>query len=197
MRAVFRIKVAAPDRGVQLTLGSDGLVFGMKRHVSLCVLWLFIAAGGLFLSACSTVGTRIEKNRTAFEQLSPKERALVSEGKISVGMSQMAVYLAWGQPQQKATGVVRNSPTESWVYTVTTSAYGPYGYGPYWYGGWGGYAGVRYLGFHHGRRFYGAFAYPWWDPFYYPFAATIQYPEKMVSFQNGKVVAFQFLSPGY
>lgn len=156
----------------------------------------------LFLFGCSTVGTRIEKNQASYDQLSPKDKSLVSQGKISTGMSQMAVYIAWGQPQQKASGIVHNTPTETWVYTVTTSAYGPYGYGPYWngpygYGGWG-YAGPgRFVGLHGGRRFYGAYLYPWWDPFYYPFAATVQYPEKMVSFQNGRVVAFQFLSPGY
>src|SRR5262249_45183162 len=157
-----------------LTLGSDGLAFTMKRQFSLWALWSLVATSALFFSACSTVETRIDKNRTAFEQLPAKEKALVTQGKISVGMSEMAVYLAWGQPQQKATGMVHNTPTESWVYTVTTSAYGPYGYGPYWYGGWG-YAGpVRFVGLHHGHRFYGAWAYPWWDPFYYPFAATIQ-----------------------
>jgi hypothetical protein len=192
----FRIKVTRL-RAARLTLDGDGLAFGMKRQISWWALWLAMATSTLLLSACSTVQTRIDKNRAAFEQLPAKEKALIGEGKISVGMSEMAVYLAWGQPQQKATGMVRNTPTESWVYTVTTSAYGPYGYGPYWYGGWG-YAGpVRFVGFHHGHRFYGAFAYPWWDPYYYPFAATIQYPEKMVSFQKGRVVAFQFLSPGY
>jgi hypothetical protein len=170
----------------------------MMRQISWSALFPLLVTGALFLSACSTVETRIDKNRAAFEQLSPKEKELVSQGKIAVGMSQMAVYLAWGQPQQKAAGIVRNTPTESWVYTVTTAAYGPYAYGPYWgYGGWG-YAGpVSFLGYRHGRRFYGAFAYPWWDPYYYPFTPTVQYPEKIVSFQKGRVVAFQFLSPRY
>jgi hypothetical protein len=189
--------VTGPVGQLQLTLEGDGLAFGMIRQISWSALWSLIATGALFFSACSTVETRIDKNRTAFDQLPPKEKGLVSQGHIAVGMSQMAVYLAWGQPQQKAGGVVRNTPTESWVYTVTTAAYGPYGYGPGWYGGWGYGGPVGYLGFHHGHRFYGAFAYPWWDPYYYPFTATIQYPQKIVSFQNGRVVAFQFLSPGY
>jgi len=174
----------------------------MKGQTLSQALGMGLMLSALFLFGCSTVGTRIEKNQASYDQLSPKDKSLVSQGKISTGMSQMAVYIAWGQPQQKASGIVHNTPTETWVYTVTTSAYGPYGYGPYWngpygYGGWG-YAGpVRSVGLHGGRRFYGAYLYPWWDPFYYPFAATVQYPEKMVSFQNGRVVAFQFLSPGY
>ena len=59
-------------------------------------------------------------------------------------MSQQAVYIAWGQPQGKAVGMVRGVPTETWVYTQLTAAYGPYGYGGFGriggYG-WGGFAG--------------------------------------------------------
>ena len=116
------------------------------------------------------------------------------EGRIRAGMSQDAVYFAWGNPQQKLTGMMRNRPVETWVYTASTAAYGPYY--PGWYGGWG-YAGrVGYYGWHHGRRVYAAFYDPFWDPFYYPFPATVSYPVKTVSFENGRVVAFQFFS-GY
>ena len=44
-------------------------------------------------------------------------------------------------------------------------------------------------------RYYGAFVDPYWDPYYYPFAASVSYPVKTVSFQSGRVVAFQFLTP--
>lgn len=170
----------------------------MKRQMFSWALLACIATGALVLSGCSTIGSRIDSNRAAFDQLSPENRALVSQGKISGGMSQQAVYIAWGQPQQKATGMVRGGPTETWVYTLSTAAYGPYGYGGfgrYGYGGWG-YAGrIGFYG-HHGRhRFYGAFVDPYWDPFYYPFPATVSYPVKTVSFQRGRVVAFQYLSP--
>lgn len=111
-------------------------------------------------------------------------------------MSQDAVYIAWGAPSQKTVGVVHNTSTETWVYTLSTAAYGPYGYG---YGGLGygyGFAGpVGFYGRHGGHRFYGAFVDPFWDPFYYPFPATVTYPVKTVSFQGGRVVAFQFLAP--
>jgi hypothetical protein len=169
----------------------------MNRQFSQWALLACIAAGALFLASCSTVSTRIDANRAAFDQLSPADRALVSQGKIRSGMSQQAVYIAWGQPQQKATGMVHNTATETWVYTVSTAAYGPY-YGPGWYGGWGGFSGnVAFVGRRHGRRVFASFADPFWDPFYYPFPATVQYPVKTVSFQNGRVMAFQFFTPGY
>jgi hypothetical protein len=157
-----------------------------------------IATGALVLSSCSTVGTRIDAHRETFDRLPPQERALVSQGKIQGGMSQEAVYIAWGQPQQKAVGIVRGVPTETWVYTASTAAYGPYGYGPgYGYGY--GYAGrIGFYGRHGGYRFYGSFADPYWDPFYYPFPATVSYPVRTVSFQRGRVIAYQFLTPsGY
>jgi len=168
----------------------------MKRQMFSWALLACIATGALFLSGCSTVSSRIEKNQAAFTQLSPQDQALVREGRIRGGMSQDAVYFAWGQPQQKIAGMVHNTATESWVYTATTSGYGPY-YGPGWYGGWGFSGRVAFVGRRHGHRFFGAFYDPFWDPYYYPFADTIQYPVKTVSFQNGRVVAFQYLTPGY
>lgn len=126
---------------------------------------------------------------------------MVGQGKIRAGMSQQAVYIAWGQPQQKATGIVRGAPTETWVYTLSTAAYGPYGSGGfgYGYGGFGygyGFAGpVGFYGRRGANRFYGAFVDPYWDPFYYPFPATVSVPVKTVSFQRGQVIAFQFLRP--
>ncbi|HEX4665483.1 MAG TPA: hypothetical protein VH207_02695 [Chthoniobacterales bacterium] len=166
----------------------------MKRQTYSGALLACIATGALVLSGCSTVGTRIDAHRAAFDQLPPEEKALVSQGKIQGGMSQEAVYIAWGQPQQKAVGMVHGVATETWVYTASTAAYGPYGYGDGYYG-WG-YAGrIGFYGRHGHHRFYGAFIDPYWDPFYYPFPATVSYPVKTVSFQRGRVVAFQFLTP--
>ncbi len=177
-----------------------GLLLSMMRQMLSGALLAGIATGALFLTGCSTIGSRIDENRAAFQQLPSKEQALVNQGQISGGMSQQAVYIAWGQPQQKATGMVKGIPTETWVYTLTTGAYGPAGYGGYGYGGFGyGYGYSGRLGFYgrHGRyRYYGSFVDPFWDPFYYPFPATVSYPVKTVSFQRGRVVAFQLLRPG-
>ncbi len=166
----------------------------MKRQMYSRALLACIATGALVLSGCSTVSSRIDSNRAAFEQLSPEQKALVGQGKIQGGMSQQAVFIAWGQPQQKTTGLVRGVPTETWVYTLLTAAYGPYPYGRLGYGY--GYAGqVGFYGRHGRHRFYGAFVDPYWDPFYYPFPPTVSYPVKTVSFQRGRVVAYQFLTP--
>jgi hypothetical protein len=171
----------------------------MKRQLSCWALFACIATGALVLSGCSTIGSRIESNRASFDQLSPQDRALVTAGKIRAGMSQEAVYIAWGQPQQKATGIVHGLSVETWVYTLSTAAYGPYGYGPYGYGPYGyglGFAGpIGFYGRHGGRRFYGASIYSYWNPFYFPFPATVSYPVKTVSFERGLVVAFQYLVP--
>jgi hypothetical protein len=164
----------------------------MKRQMFAWALWACIAASGLVLSSCSTISSRIDSHRSAFDSLSAQDRALVSEGKIRGGMSPEAVYIAWGQPQQKATGIVHGNSTETWVYTLSTAAYGPNWYGGY---GYGYYGRVGYYGRHGPYRYYGAFYDPLWDPFYYPFPATVSYPVKTVSFQNGRVVAFQYLTP--
>ncbi len=158
------------------------------------VLLACLAGSALVLSGCSTISSRIEENRAEFEQLSPNDQALVQQGKIRGGMSQQAVYFAWGRPQQKAVGEVHGVPTETWVYLIARTV-------PTYYGGGGFYGGfygpVGYYGRHGGRRFYGAIYDPFYDPFYYPFAETITQPVKTVSFQRGKVIAFQYLSPAY
>ena len=167
----------------------------MKRRPSLSsVLTACLVASAFILTSCSTVSSRIDENRAGFTQLSPNDQALVQQGKIRGGMSQQAVYFAWGRPQQKAVGEIHGVPTETWVYLIarTVPEYGFYG------GFYGGFAGpVGYYGRHGGRRFYGAIYDPFYDPFYYPFPQTVSQPVKTVSFQRGKVIAFQFLQPGY
>ena len=119
---------STPFRG--LTLSGARLDSTMKSRLLSWALLACIATGALALSGCSTISSRIDANRAAFDQLPPEQRALVSQGSIQGGMSQEAVYIAWGQPQGKAVGMVRGVPTETWVYTQLTAAYGPYGYGP-------------------------------------------------------------------
>ncbi len=63
---------------------------------------LFIAAAcGLTLSACTNTNTpayRIAQNPQIYDTLSNKDQKLVSEGKITTGMTPKAVFLAWGYP---------------------------------------------------------------------------------------------------
>ena len=162
----------------------------MKLRNFACILAVLLAAtGALFLAGCETVDTRIQRNPSAFESLSPQDQQLVRQGQIRSGMPASAVYLAWGAPRLKTTANVRGRPADTWVYTAQTGA--PY---PYWGGGFGlgFYGGGRYY-FHHGRRFYGFGYDPFYDPFFWN--TTVEYPDRTVSFQGGRVVAFQFLAP--
>src|SRR5437762_2960765 len=99
----------------------------MKRQLSFGALLACMATGAFLFSSCSTVSTRIDSHRAAFDQLSPADRELVRQGKIRGSMSEEGVYIAWGRAEQKATGEVRGVPTETWIYLASTAAYAPYG----------------------------------------------------------------------
>ena len=144
------------------------------------------------VTGCTTVGTRIQEKPQAFQSLSPGDQALVQQGKIREGMSKDAVYIAWGPPSQRAPGRNRGRTVETWIYDATAA--GDYG-GPFFYGYQHGY-GVGF-GFYGGRRgrLYRHHAYydPFYDPWFYDHANIVRYPERIVSFQDGRAIAFQFL----
>lgn len=171
------------------------MIFSMKRQILLRALTFGIATSALIFSGCSTPETRISEHPEIFQTLSSRDQALVSQGKIREGMSQNAVWLAWGNPDQKATGTVRGRYVETWIYNeyVYANAPYPYPYGPFGYGGyWGG--GVVFHT-HHGRRF-AVIGDPFFDPFYYSYIPPrIPYPAKTVTFSNGRVISIQVLSP--
>ena len=88
-------------------------------------------------------------------------------------MSRTAVWLAWGSPDRKVVGNMGRGPTETWLYIYyVTYPYYP-GYGP-----WDPYLGA-----------------PLYDPFFYwDVPPTVPYPGKVVTFANGRVVAFRYLA---
>ncbi len=141
------------------------------------------------LTSCTTVETRIAEKPEAFHRLSPADQAAVQQGKIREGFSMDAVYIAWGPPSQRIPGRYRGSIVETWVYDATAAGDYP---GPFYYGYGYGY-GPGYYGY--GRRFrHGGFFYdPWYDPYFYNHANIVRYPERTVSFQNGRAIGFQFL----
>ncbi|MGZ5001590.1 MAG: hypothetical protein ACXWBM_00195 [Chthoniobacterales bacterium] len=143
------------------------------------------------LTGCTTVETRIAEKPEAFHRLSPADQAAVQQGKIREGLSMDAVYIAWGPPSMHIPGRYKGSIVDTWVYDATAAGDypGPFYYGyPYGYGaGYGFYGGYRH-GFH--RHF---FYDPFYDPYFYSHANIVRYPERTVSFQNGRVIAFQFL----
>lgn len=170
----------------------------MKRRFFSWALPMGIAAGAFLLFGCSTTESRISEHRDLYASLPARDQQLVAQGRIAPGMSQNAVWLAWGSPEQKVAGFARGHSTESWVYYNYTDAYPyGYGYGRFGYGYPGFYGGVGVIRAHGGRRFV-VFGDPFYDPFYFSaIPPRVQYPYKTVTFVNGRVVAFQHLVAPY
>lgn len=169
----------------------------MKRLFSHQALVVSAIGTLLFLVGCSTVQTRINERPEAFHRMSPSDQALVSQGQIRAGLSQDAVYIAWGAPNQRALGRSRGDDVETWIYYNTTSGSyypSPFIYGPYagfGYGyGYGGGFGYRYP---YRRAFHGFYYDPFYDPFFYNRVNVVSYPDRTVSFQGGRVIAYQYL----
>jgi hypothetical protein len=173
----------------------------MKRQFLSKALTFGLSASAIILTSCSTTESRISEHPEIYQSLSPSDRALVSQGRIRAGMSENAVWLAWGAPDQKAVGNMRSRATETWIYVnYTTAPYGygsPYGYG-YPYGPGFGFGGVGVVRTHHHGRSFVFFGNPFYDPFYYSYIPpSIPYPYKTVTFSNGRVASFQYLVPSY
>ena len=153
-----------------------------------------VVLGALLLGGCETTQDRIAQRPEAYNALSPRDRELVQRGQIREGMSRDAVYIAWGAPNQRGPGRHRGSSTESWIYFSTAAGdyYPPpfaYGYG-FGYGGFGG----SYLHRHRSGRLHRHVYYdPFYDPWFYRRTSVISYPERVVSFQNGRVISWQYL----
>ncbi len=167
----------------------------MKRHIFYWALMLSLASGALFFAGCSTTETRISQHPEIYQSLSPRDQALVNQGRIREGMSLNAVWIAWGAPDQRATGSAHGRAVETWIYndyTYSGAPY-PYPYGPFGYGGYFG-GGVVFHS-HHGHRF-AIIGDPFFDPFYYSYLPPrVAYPSKTVTFTNGRVVSIQILTP--
>jgi hypothetical protein len=122
-----------------------------------------ITATALLCSGCGTPGTRISQHPEMYQRLSAQDQALVSQGQIRRGMSMDAVWLAWGNPEQKIPAPIPDASSETWVYLRydTPPSYG----GPY---------------------YYGPFDWSYIPP-------KFPYPSKGVTFSNGRVVFFRHL----
>jgi hypothetical protein len=163
----------------------------MSRHPFRSALFLAAACSALLLVGCVTTQTRIADHPDLFNSLTPADQALVSRGEIRTGMPQNGVWLAWGSPDQRGGGRNGNRPTETWIYYGTTDAGYP-AFGPGFYGGYGfGAFGYLHRGPYRRHFFYD----PFYDPFFYSRINIVRYPERFVSFENGRVVAYNFLPP--
>ena len=171
------------------------MIFNMKRQIYLRALTLVLSASAIVLTSCSTTETRISDHPEIFQTLSPRDQELTKAGKIREGMSQNAVWLAWGAPDQKATGVARGRPVETWIYNDYTYANAPYPYpyGPYGYGGY--FGGGRIIFHRHGAHRFAIIGDPFYDPFFYSYIPPrVAYPSKTVTFSNGRVISIQVMT---
>ena len=127
-----------------------------------------LALLAILFASCSssTPQGRIESDPARYGQLSSQDKRMVEQGKIRVGMTQDAVYLAWGKPHAVSKGGSSGGSTERWTYTGQT---------PVWSNQFNvGYGG----GFGH---CYG----PYYD--YGPTITYVPYTAGTVHFRNGRV----------
>jgi len=67
------------------------MIDNMERRVASVALTLGMAVGALVLTGCATTEARISNNPEMYQRLSPRDRALVSQGQIGPGMTMDAV----------------------------------------------------------------------------------------------------------
>jgi len=145
--------------------------------MKLFLLFPFLA---FFAVSCtvSNPATRIEDNPKLYTSLSPRQQALVQNGKIENGMNPRTVFLAWGHPNSKSEGQENGKTFEKWTYTGLTPVYSQSIYGGLGYG---------YRGFGRRGRYRGFYPYN-------SFSTEINYvPYRVawVKFQNGRVESWQ------
>jgi hypothetical protein len=143
----------------------DASSFRMRGRVARVALTFAITSGMLIFSGCATTGGRISQHPEMYQHLSARDQALVSQGQIRPGMTMDAVWLAWGTPDQKIPNNMGGRPTETWVYLRYET---PPSYG--------------------GPYYYGPFDWSYIPP-------KFIYPRRGVTFSNGTVVFFRYLTP--
>src|SRR3954454_11896710 len=137
----------------------------MMGRVARVALTITVTAGALIFSGGATIGSRISQHPEIYQSLSLGDQALVSQGQIRAGMTMDAVWLAWGKPDQKIPNMIDGRATETWVYLRYET---PPSYG-------------------------GPYAYGPFDWSYIP--PKFVHPSRGVTFANGRVVFFRYLTP--
>ncbi len=86
--------------------------------MKLCV---FILLNSLLLAGCATssIESRKQERQAVYQALPPEVRQLVDRGQIKVGMSDQAVYIAWGAPAEVLESEDKSGQAVVWRYYGT------------------------------------------------------------------------------
>jgi len=96
-----------------------------KRPLGLLVLVALL----VWLTGCASpaatdprmISKRKAERPTAYAALPPEHQSLIDQGQIRIGMSEDAVYLAWGQPSATSASESPAGLATVWHYSGTTS----------------------------------------------------------------------------
>jgi len=139
------------------------------------LLLVSAALGAAWLAGCSSVGSRIEANPGLFASLPPDQKAMVEQGKVSIGMSMDTVRLAKGDPDRVTTRTTAQGTMQVWHYAnyYYNDVYLYSGYYHRWRGlnGWGAY------------------------PYYLDYPGRFARDYFRVEFENGRTVSIQQETP--
>lgn len=106
-------------------------LMGRGRPILVALLGLVPLVLGA--AGCSSIESRIEEHQAAFHALPARDRDRVLQGEIREGFSPVAVYMAWGKPDEVSRGSERGREVEEWLYyryeSRSRTVYEPW---PYW-----------------------------------------------------------------
>jgi hypothetical protein len=98
---------------------------GMGRATVLCVLTTAVLLSSGCASPSATDPREIARRRAeraaAYAVLAPDHQALVDAGQIRVGMSEDAVFIAWGKSAQVLRSGDSSGEVTTWLYEGTTT----------------------------------------------------------------------------
>src|SRR5205809_7943842 len=90
-------------------------LFEQAGELKRVALTFGIAATALLVTSCGTTGQRISQHPEIYQRLSARDQDLVIQGEIRLGMTMVAVWLAWGSQELKIHGYGLRRPTVTWM----------------------------------------------------------------------------------
>lgn len=137
-----------------------------------------LAVAAQLLTGCATARLEHRKKERydAYAALTAEQRAAVDAGRIAIGMSTDAVYIAWGKPTRILESETSGGSFTVWLYSDTYLQ------------------GVSYWGYRHYSGYYGH-GYPYYGPHLMLDYVPVGYVRAEVIFQKGVVKEWRSLPP--